>query len=156
MAMSFFYRSNFWHVAGASEITIRNDSSWSKKLQRTYLKKAYDNVGDICGIYTGGRFRENLIVHGQYTSMVMWSLTSAKFFRMQVQIMTHIIVITCSTFTFRFNLIDFQLHTDFPFKICVFYHRNHLGNTILHIYRFLKKMCLEQSKGPVAFFIADL
>ena len=23
--------------------------------------------------------------------------------------------------TFRFNLIDFQLNTDFPFQFCVFY-----------------------------------
>ena len=25
--------------------------------------------------------------------------------------------------TFRFNLIDFQLNTDFPSQFCVFYHK---------------------------------
>ena len=51
--------------------------------------------------------------------------------------------------TFRFNLIDFQLNTDFPSQFCVFY----LEITWRHSKdRFLKKMLIKRAKTRWLFF----
>ena len=51
--------------------------------------------------------------------------------------------------TFRFNLIDFQLNTDFPSQFCGFLPKNHLA---LLKDRFLKKMLLKRAKTRRLFF----
>ena len=50
--------------------------------------------------------------------------------------------------TFRFNLIDFQLNTDFPLQFCVFT-VNHLASLKD---RFLKKMLIKRAKTRRLFF----
>ena len=50
---------------------------------------------------------------------------------------------------FRFNLIDFQLNTDFPSQFCISYRKNHLA---LLKDRFLKKMLLKRTKTHRFFF----
>ena len=51
--------------------------------------------------------------------------------------------------TFRFNSIDFQLNTDFPFPILRFLPQNHLASLKD---RFLKKMLIERAKTHRLFF----
>ena len=51
--------------------------------------------------------------------------------------------------TLRFNLIDFQLNTDFPSQFCVFLPQNHLASLKD---RFLKKMLKKRAKTRRLFF----
>ena len=51
--------------------------------------------------------------------------------------------------TLRFNLIDFQLNTDFPFPILHFLPQNHLASLKD---RFLKKMLIKRAKTRRLFF----
>ena len=51
--------------------------------------------------------------------------------------------------TFRFNLIDFQLNTDFPSQFCVFLPQNHLASLKD---QFLKKMLIKRAKTRRLFF----
>ena len=51
--------------------------------------------------------------------------------------------------TFRFNLIDFQLNTDFPSQFCAFLPLNHLVSLKD---RFLKKMLIKRAKTRRLFF----
>ena len=44
--------------------------------------------------------------------------------------------------TFRFNLIDFQLNTDFPSQFCIFFPLNHLASLKD---RFLKENAYKKS-----------
>ena len=50
--------------------------------------------------------------------------------------------------TFRFNLIDFHLNTDFPFQFC-FLPQNHLASLKEW---FLKKMLIKRAKTRRLFF----
>ena len=49
----------------------------------------------------------------------------------------------------RFNLIDFQLNTDFSSQFCIFYRKNHLASLKD---RFLKKMLIKRAKTRRLFF----
>ena len=51
--------------------------------------------------------------------------------------------------TLRFNLIDFQLNTDFPSQFYVFLPQNHLASLKD---RFLKKMLIKRAKTRRLFF----
>ena len=51
--------------------------------------------------------------------------------------------------TLCFNLIDFQLNTDFPSQFCVFLLQNHLASLKD---RFLKKMLIKRAKTGRLFF----
>ena len=51
--------------------------------------------------------------------------------------------------TFRFNLIDFHLNTEFYDHFCVFYLKNHLASLKN---RFLKKMLIKRAKARRLFF----
>ena len=51
--------------------------------------------------------------------------------------------------TLRFNLIDFQLNTDYPFQFYVFLPQNHLASLKD---RFLKKMLIKRAKIRRLFF----
>ena len=51
--------------------------------------------------------------------------------------------------TFCFNLIDFQLNTDFPSQFCVFLRQNRLA---LFKDRFLKEMLLKRAKTRRLYF----
>ena len=51
--------------------------------------------------------------------------------------------------TLRFNLINFQLNTDFPSQFCIFYRKNHLASLKD---RFLKKMLIKRAKTRRLFF----
>ena len=51
--------------------------------------------------------------------------------------------------TLRFNLIDFQLNTDFPSQFCVFLPQNQLASLKD---RFLKKMLIKRAKTRRFFF----
>ena len=51
--------------------------------------------------------------------------------------------------TLRFNLIDFQLKSDFPSQFCVFLPQNHLVSLKD---RFLKKMLIKRAKTRRLFF----
>ena len=52
--------------------------------------------------------------------------------------------------TLRFNLIDFQLNTDFPSQLCIFFlPQNHLASLKD---RFLKKNVIKRAKTCRLFF----
>ena len=51
--------------------------------------------------------------------------------------------------TFRFNLTDFQLNTDFPSQICVFYRKMTKRHSKIG---FLKKMLIKRAKTRRLFF----
>ena len=49
--------------------------------------------------------------------------------------------------TFRFNLIDFQLNTDFPSQFCIFYSKI----TVRHSEIGFSRKCLQKELKPIAF-----
>ena len=88
----------------------RGEAVGLKSRKYTWKITIYVNMWNL------GQFRENLIFC-QY--LLNWSSN--------LKILLHM----CDTYncnylkpsTFRFNLIDFQLYTDFPSQFCVFYRK---------------------------------
>ena len=86
----------------------RGWSSWSKKLQ-IYLKKY-----DLCEYVKFGATSWKIDILSITASLKFESKNS----------FAHVNTYNCDYLqhsTFRFNLIDFQLNTDFPSQFCVFY-----------------------------------